>query len=603
MAMKYRIILTRLLVSNLVTAVSIPLPPTEPSIFELLSGHPKSTDRESAHLFQNATLPDFIVGKRTESTFNAACGLESPTAELWVSKHAEIKTFVDENEAEFKKNPTSPSFAVHFRNKYAPKLAPSSVFCDVAGACSIGSCDNLDETLPVEGRQIIYLVFEQLSGVAHIMAVSAKATNDAGSFIKGTVDWLVDKFTTADEIEKALNRKHLIQKIVMAAVNAVVLIDSGGTAFPPLYMADSFGLKFLSAAANIIGSSYIGAAGIVNAGTADVPDYSAGVKSWLTGTLNTILENRQRKVDEDLRDLLKGGVNSKNMTIFDLLSSKDFLAPDPDLQVYQAEREKQYLLAVSVNAAWHFERPYIIDADAPPGGCESDNRGPVERRVCLREAPTNSFWLFNIGQGREGGSLKNDRAQVTAPSGWYMFDDTGSQTLNVTRKCVVRSSLMMDRNNLADAVDQSDFVTISSALERKSVVMSGIDAVHWSGDPEKTKHLGSVPGTFSIPIFRNPGGEAISSVGEDKSRNYPCMSGEFLWESGWSIEKDTTLTFLKRSGLMFSENWEDYCSGHNGCEGENEGSVCQLSWTCLFSCNFSILAADINSYLTPFLHY
>lgn len=53
------------------------------------------------------------------------------------------------------------------------------------------------------------------------------------------------------------------------------------------------------------------------------------------------------------------------MTIFDLLASKDFLAPDPNLQVYLAEREKQYLLATSVNAAWRFVRPYVIDADAP----------------------------------------------------------------------------------------------------------------------------------------------------------------------------------------------------------------------------------------------
>ena len=108
----------------------------------------------------------------------------------------------------------------------------------------------------------------------------------------GIVDWLVDKFTAADEIEQALNRKHLIHKMVMAAVNAVVLVASGGTAFPPLYVADSFGLQFLNTAANIIGGSYIGAAGIFNAGTYDVPDYSVGVKSWLTATLNTILDNR-----------------------------------------------------------------------------------------------------------------------------------------------------------------------------------------------------------------------------------------------------------------------------------------------------------------------
>ena len=349
-----RIIFTRLLASNLVNAVSIPLPPTEPSILELLSGHSKSTNRESDFSFQNATLPHFVVDKRSASTFNAACGLESPTAELWASKHTEIEKFVREEEADFRKSPTSPSFAVHYRNKYASKLAPSSVFCDVVGACSIGSCDNLDENLPVEVRQIVYLVFEQLSGIAHIMAVSAKATNDAGSFIKGNVDWLVDKFTSADEIEQALNRKHLIQKMAMAAVNMVVLVATAGTTFAPVF-SNTQGAKLLPSVANLIGSSYIGAAGIVNSGVAEVPDYSAGVESWLTGTLNTIVDNRHHRVDEDLRDLLKGGVNSKNMTIFDLLASKDFLAPDPNLQAYQAEREKQYMYALSVNAGWRFE--------------------------------------------------------------------------------------------------------------------------------------------------------------------------------------------------------------------------------------------------------
>ena len=354
----------------------------------------------------------------------------------------------------------------------------------------------------------------------------------------------------------------------MAAVNMVVLVATAGTTFAPVF-SNTQGAKLLPSVANLIGSSYIGAAGIVNSGVAEVPDYSAGVESWLTGTLNTIVDNRHHRVDEDLRDLLKGGVNSKNMTIFDLLASKDFLAPDPNLQAYQAEREKQYMYALSVNAGWRFEQVFIVHANAPPGGCLSDNRGRAEHLVCLEEKPKYSFWLFNIGQGRERDSLKNDQAQVTAPSGWHMFDDAGSQTLNVTRKCVVRSSLMMHRNNLADAVDHSDFVSITSALEREGVVMPGMDAVHWPSDPEKTKHLGSVPGAFSIPIFRNPGGEAISSVGEDKSRNYPCMAGEFSWESGWSIEKDTTLQFLKRSGFMFSEDWEDYCSGHNDCEGEN----------------------------------
>jgi hypothetical protein len=108
------------------------------------------------------------------------------------------------------------------------------------------------------------------------------------------------------------------------------------------------------------------------------------------------------------------------------------------------------------------------------------------------------------------------------------------------------------------------------------------------GDDFGFHNAGTLPGVFNIAVCRNPGGEAISSVWHDTARNYPCMCGPFLW-SGWRRELDETWRFLRKSGLYASEvsecagngqrcvlhlltllqDFEDYCSDHNHCKGQN----------------------------------
>ncbi|KAF2105476.1 hypothetical protein BDV96DRAFT_678024 [Lophiotrema nucula] len=39
------------------------------------------------------------------------------------------------------------------------------------------------------------------------------------------------------------------------------------------------------------------------------------------------------------------------------------------------------------------------------------------------------------------------------------------------------------------------------------------------------KHYGRVLGAFQIPICENPNGEAISSVRDNRSFNFPCLCG------------------------------------------------------------------------------
>jgi hypothetical protein len=81
-------------------------------------------------------------------------------------------------------------------------------------------------------------------------------------------------------------------------------------------------------------------------------------------------------------------------------------------------------------------------------------------------------------------------------------------------------------------------------------------------------NLGKVPGAFTIPVCSKPGGESISSVWNKKGRNYSCMCGEFGWKS-YSRYLDKTENFLDRTGLKYSEDWDDYCHDHNHCKYDN----------------------------------
>jgi len=237
------------------------------------------------------------------------------------------------------------------------------------------------------------------------------------------------------------------------------------------------------------------------------------------------------------------------------------------------------LFSVSVNAAWMFDRAYIIHADAPMG-CENDNGAHADYRVCLEEYPKSSFWVYALGQGKENDNFKDDQAQVSGATGFRQFNTPRSELYNLTMKDVVRSSLFADRHDLYNAITGLNIDAMTNAFKKEGVKFpsdgkkDGVffpgDVVDDKQDPAVIQKLGKVPGTFTIPVCRNPRGESRSSVWEDKSRNYPCMCGEFGWDDGrWNIKIDKTKRFFQLTGFMFSEDVEDFCSDHNDCEGEN----------------------------------
>lgn len=201
----------------------------------------------------------------------------------------------------------------------------------------------------------------------------------------------------------------------------------------------------------------------------------------------------------------------------------------------------------------------LVWADAP-GGCDLEWRGPWQNRVCLPEEPTSSFWLYGIGQEMENDKGGHKQGDVRGPTGFHDFEVCNrlGPTHDITLQDIVRSSLFVYRNKLEDAITNIDTWEIESVFNRENRKAG-------KGEP-----LGQIPGAFSIPICRNPGGEAISSVHTKASRNYPCMCGNFGWTDGrWRESLDETPDFLVKTGLMFSEDWEDYCSDNNKCFGAN----------------------------------
>jgi hypothetical protein len=91
------------------------------------------------------------------NTFNRGCGLKKPTAKLWKEYLPKIKVFVNVTFKDFKEsrnlNESSyDSYPMYLRDNYVSALAPSGLFCDIVGQCSIGSCLHIDQNFTVEVR-------------------------------------------------------------------------------------------------------------------------------------------------------------------------------------------------------------------------------------------------------------------------------------------------------------------------------------------------------------------------------------------------------------------------------------------------------------------
>ncbi len=166
-----------------------------------------------------------------------------------------------------------------------------------------------------------------------------------------------------------------------------------------------------------------------------------------------------------------------------------------------------------------------------------------------------------------------DHGHVAAPAGLRKLYENGARYFGITSYDIVRSSLWVHENRL-----QNQLRNFGRPFE--------------SWKTKNYKYAGTLPGAFTIPICRNPLGEAISSVWTStvsprhpsstythdrspfpwyaltclQSKNYPCRCGEIDWETKQlTAGLPETKAFYELSMLYASEQFEDYCDSKNNC--------------------------------------
>jgi hypothetical protein len=288
---------------------------------------------------------------------SSGCGLDKPTAQGLEDIREDFNLFVKVNFDAYQILPSEvyDSFYMYMRDHYAPKTAPSNMICDGVGTCSIASCLNLNDDLEDRLKQLAYYFFEQLSGIDYLHASTAAASKEAGDYMYNRAHELVDKFSTADEIRTSLEIRQNREKAIQACITAFGLIASGGLGVigvskPQAPRAFSIG----TAGFNLALNGYLGISGQITANREGIPDVPGDLQNWFETHMNSYMHERQIAIDDDLRDLMMGRSNHLGENIVDVLTTGNFLEPDPEFQKRLRELEERYLYAVHVNALWSF---------------------------------------------------------------------------------------------------------------------------------------------------------------------------------------------------------------------------------------------------------
>lgn len=95
-----------------------------------------------------------------------------------------------------------------------------------------------------------------------------------------------------------------------------------------------------------------------------------------------------------------------------------------------------------------------------------------------------------------------------------------------------------------------------------------------------------MPGIFTIPILRNPAGQAISQVDAARAiTNYPCMAGPLPWRGGrlpgsqYDSRKDYSQSFILATCLHTHPMFQNQCERQQRCKAEGGRTLPKFEFT------------------------
>jgi len=471
------------------------------------------------------------------------------------------------------------------RAEFAPGLVPSQFTCDLSGPCSPVACELLRHNLSREDKQMAMYVFEQISGLHHTYQSMYQGLLESAISMQGRIPDLMRRFSRVRQLDSLITEKDKKSRATSLAITGILgSISTVLGHVNPLDQAvkkrkkDAKAKAGVGAIAGAVAGVGAEVAGVAAASEAAIiePEVLAtvgivtGIISLVNSVVGTLrddismhtpdLEHNIRLVlsiyekrgiealKHDLRKLMEGDKIGHGKSLQDYMTGDTFYLRVPRAQEDIHRASDMMLFGTVVNGLWAWERSYIVESKAMARyGCENDYRGPREGRVCLKDRPGMVYYIYSYDLGADE---IGKRYPVHSPTGYRNFFRRINQAHGFTKEDIVLSSLFVRKYKLAQN-GAGNYENVPHAFEHSK---------------KNGRYYGTMPGVFTLPICHNPQGEAISSVWTRKSMHLPCMCGDFGWDNGqYRRDKDETLGFLVKTGLMHSDAWGKQCLSQSKC--------------------------------------
>ncbi|KAG9190448.1 hypothetical protein G6011_08536 [Alternaria panax] len=229
--------------------------------------------------------------------------------------------------------------------------------------------------------------------------------------------------------------------------------------------------------------------------------------------------------------------------------------------------------ATIISALWKTEGVYIVESLTPSGqNCDQDNRGPRLNKVCLKERPDRSYWVYAMSN--------YDDKKTRSPPGWeFLTSEDGFHGLyetDVVRSALWRAEVWYPHRDKREELGCRE----PTAPEPPEVYEEGVNTQDPTdlnpSNSSTTDHLtpgaiphlqdyGNVPDGFDVPICHSWLGEAISDVDSKKNNNAPCQcdgpnsTDAASWDRPTNWTFAYTKKFIKDSGLYNFDNFGKKC--------------------------------------------
>lgn len=254
-------------------------------------------------------------------------------------------------------------------------------------------------------------------------------------------------------------------------------------------------------------------------------------------SLHRLFEGMADFLSHDMRNetlwILSGMQGRHGQSIVDIAASPIWLKKrmiDPD-RVRQLETRVTEMV---INMLWSQQWVYIVEAGST--SCLQDNRIWNKLKVCREGLDMFTYQPLFIGTEMEEKATDGHHQLIQGPPGWQKLEKAPYADTSLTK--VVSASREHWGARRYNTTDEAHF--------REQLLLPGL--YNWDKTP---------PSQWTIPIFRSPNGEALTSIMNKKGRAYPLMTGDCRWDGHITPECNKDLhDFMQATGLYMSKNWK-----------------------------------------------